>query len=244
MSSFITVLLETKTGIEAVDMVSLALDIVPSTFIRQNIESGFSIKIEGMMKNTHGIATKEIVQERVIEYFSSSGVNDLETFLHGKSIASASIGELYVDGIVVFLYKEEDDNAAAATRDMNEVPFSRTGLFAILVGTFNVLLVSCSIFFYRRNYGNGSSVKYRSLLAKLRQSSSTTEHHTDSESQNSGRDISVHLSMHELEPDTFHRVDSYQDYDATRLDRIISDAKSQGRKKRSGSGSNALPSKW
>ncbi|CAJ1966865.1 unnamed protein product [Cylindrotheca closterium] len=245
ISSFITVLLETKTGIEAVDMVSLELDVVPSTFMRQKIESGFSIKIEGMMQNTRGMATKESVREKVVEYFSASGVDDLETFLHGKSIASASVGELYVDGIVAFLYKEDGETATAArTRDNNDdVPFTRTGLFAILVGAVNVLFVTCSIYFYRQNYGTGSSVKYRSILPKLRQNTSTTspteQHHTDSESQNS-RDISVHLSMHELEPSTFHRVDSYQEYDPTRLDRIISDAKCQGKKKR---GSNAFSKK-
>ena len=133
----------------------LELELVPSTFVKQSVQSGFSIKIEGMLQNAYGDITKEVVKEKVVEYFSSVGVNDLETFLHGKSIASATVGELYIDGIVVFMRKD-DENNSAETRNTSELSSKRRGLFAILAGAAGVLLVSCSISFYRRNYSTES----------------------------------------------------------------------------------------
>lgn len=248
MSSYITVLFETKTGIEALDMISLELEVVPSTFVQHNVEYGFSIKIEGMLRSTNnGNVTEEIVREKVIEYFSSNGVNDLETSLHGKSTTASSVAELYVDGIVVFMRK--GDGKASGTARISKEGAARKlrGLFSILAAAGGVLLVSCSILFYRRHYRSGtrsgSTVQHQSL--KLWWNGSTSENHTDTESQNSaGRgDISVHVSMEELEAEALHRVDSYpREYDATRLDRIISDARSHhGKKKgKGGRGSNVF----
>jgi hypothetical protein len=225
LTSFITILLETKSGIEALDMVSLEFDIVPSSFVHHNVDSGFSIKIDGIIYYHNGAPSKEALQENVSKCFSSSGMEDLEAFLHGHSFESAKVGELYIDGILVIIYDESEDKKIDTMHNESEFDKKWKTLVASLAGVAAVLVISCSIYWRsRQKHRVGAPNANRTLCAKLRSRSSSEC--TENGSLNSGGEITVHFSLNQSEMALPHQHDmATRSYDARRLDRVILDAK-------------------
>jgi hypothetical protein len=229
LTSFITILFETKSGIEALDMVSLEFDIVPSSFVNHNVDSGFSIKIDGIIYHHNGapFLSRERLQENMSECFSSGGIEDLEAFLHGHSFESAKVGELYIDGILVIIYNESEDKKIDSRHNKSDIDIDKKWktLVASLGGVAALLVISCSFYWRsRQKHRVGAPNANRTLFAKLRSQSSSEG--TENGSLNFGGEIAVHFSLNESEMALPHQHDmSTRSYDARRLDRVILEAK-------------------
>lgn len=229
LTTFITVLLETKSGIETLDMVSLEFNILPSSFVHQNnVDSGFSIKIDGIIYYQNGAPSERNLQETMSELFSSGGIRELESFLHEHSFESAKVGGMYIDGKLVMIYNENGDKVIDTKHSGKSIGKKWKTLIASLVGLTAVSIVSCSIYWRsRKNNGTNDPTTSRPLFSKLRQHSSSDC--TDNVTSSSDGEIVVHLAIKESELVLPYQqaqdVTSPGAYDARRLDRIIMDAK-------------------
>eukprot|EP00980_Cylindrotheca_fusiformis_P005102 scaffold1083_cov114-Cylindrotheca_fusiformis.AAC.6 len=215
-TNFITVLLETKCGIEALDLLPFEFNVSPSSIVYKNLDSGFTVRMAGAFFYHENALSGDSLQELISKHFSCCGIGALEPLLNRHCLESSKFGDTFLGYILVATIAEEDRSIARRSPG-NGIRKKWRSVVSSISGVATILLISCSI--YRRNRKNEKKKIHwaRYLFSKRHRRTS------------SGGDIVTHVTVRESEvvlPNQ-HNDGSLPSYDVGRLDRVISDAKQQ-----------------
>jgi hypothetical protein len=158
LTSFITILLDTKVGLGAVNIISLDFDMVPSSFFlyESNIlDTGLSIKLDGNVYYSNAAPSRDELMEHIIRYFSSGGIQELEEFLIGF-YESAEIAEFFIDGTLILIRNSNgEEKVIDLTKQEKSNMKKERRLTGIIVATV-ILILICSTYYWRkRSNSNG-----------------------------------------------------------------------------------------
>lgn len=105
LTAFLEDVIETSDGVDTLDYVSFNFDIILSSFGRRRLETGLSIVVDGTAYYGETAPSRDELTKNFQSYFSTWGMQDLQTYLQVVGLSSSQIVAVSIDGVKV---KEAD----------------------------------------------------------------------------------------------------------------------------------------
>jgi hypothetical protein len=232
LTSFIEDVLATNGGVDTLDYVSLEYNVIISVFNRRRLETGLSVKVEGIAYYGGEPPSEEDLAQNLRTYFSVWGIQDLEAYLQISGFPSARIAAISIDGDIVKAVtniSSQNEGAHVQPKTTERDSVITPGIIAgLAVGS--VVLILAIVFLVaqgRKVQGSSGSrqpgnkrptAADRRDAIPLTQMSSQTRSGRDDDSDSDA--FSTDMSLYTTTDESLQRPTSHS-YDAKRLDRVI-----------------------